>query len=153
MDCVRYRYSLSNCLFAATYDQILEQCDCVPFFHTMAFEDYPRICSGPSLLCMNKVLRDIGSHTHVKVTDDYGKVSEQLRACRYAHLLQIYIRCQWYTTSSFHVLLLLAGDDIFCFFPRIQRSSDYDRRLWRYQALLHMCVEGQACPCDSLGGT
>ena len=60
------RYGLSNCLFAATYDQILEQCQCVPFFHTMAYKDYPRICSGQSLKCMNTILRDIGSHTHVK---------------------------------------------------------------------------------------
>jgi hypothetical protein len=36
--------------------QVLEQCGCVPFFHTMAYEDYPRICSGTSLLCMNTIL-------------------------------------------------------------------------------------------------
>ena len=65
-----YRYSLTNCLFAATYDQVLEKCQCVPFFHTMAFHDYPRICSGPGLLCMNTILRDIGSHTHVRTQDD-----------------------------------------------------------------------------------
>ena len=51
------RYGLSNCLFAATYDEILDECRCVPFFHTLAFQDYPNICSGVSLLCMNKILR------------------------------------------------------------------------------------------------
>ncbi len=60
------RYGLSNCLFASTYDQILEQCACVPFFHTLAYMDYPVVCSGSSLLCMNNILRDIGSHTHAK---------------------------------------------------------------------------------------
>ncbi|CAB4060794.1 ASICN [Lepeophtheirus salmonis] len=59
-----YRYGLSNCLFAATYDTILSRCKCVPFFHTIAYADYPRICSGKSLYCMNTILSDIGSHTH-----------------------------------------------------------------------------------------
>ena len=65
-----FRYGLSNCLFAATYDEILAKCSCVPFFHTMAWEDFPRICSGSALLCMNEILNDIGSHTHV--TDEQG---------------------------------------------------------------------------------
>nr|XP_040563668.1 uncharacterized protein LOC121113868 [Lepeophtheirus salmonis] len=61
-----YRYGLSNCLFAATYDTILSRCKCVPFFHTIAYADYPQICSGKSLYCMNTILSDIGSHTHVR---------------------------------------------------------------------------------------
>ena len=36
----------------------------------MAWEDFPRICSGTALLCMNEILNDIGSHTHV--TDEHG---------------------------------------------------------------------------------
>lgn len=60
-----FRYGLSNCLFAATYDKVVSNCSCVPFFHTMAYEDYPKICSGTGLLCMNQILTDIGSHTHV----------------------------------------------------------------------------------------
>ena len=36
----------------------------------MAWEDFPRICSGSALLCMNEILNDIGSHTHV--TDEHG---------------------------------------------------------------------------------
>ena len=39
----------------------------------MAYEDYPSICSGRALLCMNKVLSDIGSHTHVKDLDGVKK--------------------------------------------------------------------------------
>ena len=38
----------------------------MPFFHTLAFDDYPEICSGRSLRCMNAILRDIGSHTEVE---------------------------------------------------------------------------------------
>ena len=58
-----FRYGLSNCLFAATYDEILKNCNCVPFFHTMAYNDNPQICAGTSLFCMNKILRwkDISS--------------------------------------------------------------------------------------------
>ena len=60
-----YRYSLQNCLFAATYDKILEECECIPYFHTAAWAKYPRICAGERLYCMNNVLRDIGSHTNI----------------------------------------------------------------------------------------
>ena len=52
-----FRYGLSNCLFAATYQKILDACRCVPFFHTLAFEDFHEICSGVSLKCMNDILR------------------------------------------------------------------------------------------------
>ena len=64
-----FRYGLSNCLFAATYSRIIEQCECVPFFHTLAYDDFPSICAGPSLLCMNQILSDIGSHTQVEDQD------------------------------------------------------------------------------------
>ena len=81
------RYGLSNCLFAATYDQILDQCRCVPFFHTMAYNDYPHICAGPSLRCMNKILRDIGSHTHVKVERPGGQVTDGRSLHSLMHLM------------------------------------------------------------------
>lgn len=61
-----FRFSLSNCLFAASYDEILKNCQCVPFFHTLGFSDYPKICAGKSLLCMNSILTNIGSHTQVE---------------------------------------------------------------------------------------
>ncbi|TRY76559.1 hypothetical protein TCAL_05309 [Tigriopus californicus] len=61
-----YRYGLSNCLFSATYHKIIQTCQCVPFFHTLAYDDYPAICAGTSLLCMNSILMDIGSHTHAE---------------------------------------------------------------------------------------
>lgn len=68
-----YRYGLSNCLFAATHDEILKECGCVPFFHTLAWDDYPQICSGKSLLCMNDILINIGSHTSVEDADGVRK--------------------------------------------------------------------------------
>ena len=52
-------------MFAATYDKILEECKCVPYFHTIAYDDYPVICAGEGLYCMNNALRDIGGHTHI----------------------------------------------------------------------------------------
>lgn len=48
----------------------------------MAYEDYPQICSGPGLLCMNIILRDIGSHTHVRTLNDQGKV--EWKPCLFA---------------------------------------------------------------------
>ena len=70
-----YRYGLSNCLFAATYEEIMTVCKCVPFFHTMGYNESLNItiCSGTTLSCMNKILGDIGSHTHVKDKDGNSK--------------------------------------------------------------------------------
>ena len=74
-----YRYGLSNCLFAATHDEILRRCGCVPFFHTLAYADYPKICSGKSLLCMNDILINIGSHTVVE--DEEGVPKQCYSPC------------------------------------------------------------------------
>ena len=63
-------------MFAATYDTILEECKCVPYFHTAAWEDYPRICAGEGLYCMNSVLRDIGSHTTIRNHVDVSKSNQ-----------------------------------------------------------------------------
>ena len=72
-----YRYSLSNCLFAATHNEIIEKCQCVPFFHTLAYNDVGKVCSGNSLLCMNKILMDIGSHTEVEGKSCYSPCIDQ----------------------------------------------------------------------------
>ena len=50
-------------------------CKCVPFFHTMGYNESLNItiCSGTTLSCMNKILGDIGSHTHVKDKDGNSK--------------------------------------------------------------------------------
>ena len=50
---------MSNCLFEATYENILSKCKCAPGFHTMggdeAIERY-QICAGANLTCMNDLL-------------------------------------------------------------------------------------------------
>lgn len=114
-----YRYGLSNCLFAATYDQILDQCGCVPFFHTMAYEDYPRICAGPDLLCMNTILRDIGSHTHVRTQDEAGQVV--WKPCLFACKDQSYTTAV--TTSTFPNMHTFLGGPEFCLMVRKLGSS------------------------------
>ena len=53
-----YRYEMSNCLFEAAYERILEQCNCTPSFHQLAHE--LGICTGPGLTSMSKILRTIG---------------------------------------------------------------------------------------------
>ena len=58
-----YRYEMSNCLFEAAYERILEECNCTPSFHQLAHEK--GICTGPGLTCMNKILRFIGNVIYI----------------------------------------------------------------------------------------
>ena len=51
---------MSNCLFEAAYETILKRCNCTPSFHQLAYKEYPEICRGPGLTCMNQILRFIG---------------------------------------------------------------------------------------------
>ena len=39
-----YRYEMSNCLFEATYEKVLEVCKCTPYFHWAGIADYPDFC-------------------------------------------------------------------------------------------------------------
>ena len=39
-----YRYDISNCLFEATYEKVLEVCKCTPYFHWAGIADYPDFC-------------------------------------------------------------------------------------------------------------
>lgn len=71
-----YRYEMSNCLFEAAYERVLEECECTPSFHQLAYEDVPSICRGPSLTCMNRILRFIGKLNRVGENQD-----ECLSAC------------------------------------------------------------------------
>ena len=45
----------------------------------MAYDDVGRICSGKALLCMNRILGDIGSHTHVN--DEFGVKKQCYSPC------------------------------------------------------------------------
>ncbi|TRY72690.1 hypothetical protein TCAL_05397 [Tigriopus californicus] len=71
-----YRYEMSNCLFEAAYERVLEECECTPSFHQLAYEHVPSICRGPSLTCMNRILRFIGKLNRVGENQD-----ECLSAC------------------------------------------------------------------------
>ena len=59
-----YRYDISNCLFQAAYEKILEECRCTPYFHwgDLPFDDF---CRGKSLKCMNSILGRIGQYNRV----------------------------------------------------------------------------------------
>ena len=54
---------MSNCLFEAAFENILEKCKCAPGFHTMggdeAMERY-EICMGANLTCMNDLMNRMG---------------------------------------------------------------------------------------------
>ena len=56
------RYDISNCLFQAAYEKILEECQCMPYFHWGGMLDF---CRGLSLKCMNRVLGKIGQYNQV----------------------------------------------------------------------------------------
>jgi len=71
-----YRYEMSNCLFEAAYEEILEQCNCTPSFHALGYKEKPRICSGPGLTCMNRIIMGIGNYNRVGPNKD-----ECLAAC------------------------------------------------------------------------
>lgn len=69
-----YRYSLTNCYFAAVVDQIILQCRCVPYFLPdmlgTEFEDLNGTkmlletpCYGHGLSCMQGHMRHIGNYT------------------------------------------------------------------------------------------
>ena len=57
---------MSNCLFEAAYEQVLQDCKCTPAFHPVARNEVPDICRGPGLTCMNKILRIIGKLNKVR---------------------------------------------------------------------------------------
>ena len=54
---------------------VLRDCDCTPFFHTLGARKCPRLCHGPSLLCMNKILDQIGEYREVEVETHNNKAT------------------------------------------------------------------------------
>lgn len=54
---------MSNCLFEAAFENILERCKCAPGFHTMGGDeamDKYEICMGANLTCMNDLMNRMG---------------------------------------------------------------------------------------------
>eukprot|EP00093_Oithona_nana_P007838 07838.XXX_67826_65125_1 [CDS] Oithona nana genome sequencing. len=73
-----YRYEMTNCLFEATFEHILEQCKCFPNFHST---NDPKAgnysaCVGPELTCVNELMNRLGQIDHV----DYNGKSVKCRS-------------------------------------------------------------------------
>ena len=65
---------MSNCLFEASFENILKTCECAPGFHTMggveAMEKF-EVCSGEKLTCMNELLNRMGKSDFVSLNISY----------------------------------------------------------------------------------
>ena len=65
---------------------MLRDCQCTPFFHTLGARECPRLCHGQSLLCMNKILDQIGEFREVEVdeteTGGTKRMAKCLEACQ-----------------------------------------------------------------------
>ena len=70
-----YRYGISNCLFEAAFENILERCKCAPGFHTMGGDeatDKYEICMGANLTCMNDLMNRMGeTKFHTKMSHQW----------------------------------------------------------------------------------
>ena len=63
---------------------MLRDCKCTPFFHTLGARKCPRLCHGRSLLCMNKILDQIGEYREVEMENDKKgekTIAKCLEAC------------------------------------------------------------------------
>ena len=76
-----YRYDISNCLFEATYEKVLEICQCTPYFHWAGLREYRNFCRGSSLICMNEVFSRIGEYNHVR-KDNVSEPTKCLASCQ-----------------------------------------------------------------------
>ena len=87
-----YRYDISNCLFEATYQKVLEECKCTPYFHWAGVKEYRNFCRGPSLLCMNEILSRLGEFN--EVVDNLNMNAPQTKKrCLAACENQVSIQC------------------------------------------------------------
>ena len=114
----------------------------MPYFHTMAYEHYPVICSGVELTCMNAILRDIGSHTHVRVEEggrNFSLGERQLLCLARACLRRSKLLLLDEATSAVDEALDAAVQrairrtfrdaTVVCIAHRINTIADYDRVL------------------------
>ena len=65
-----YRYGIGNCLFEASFENILEKCKCYPGYNQGLVESHNlglKPCVGKSLTCMSEILTRIGRFDHVNV--------------------------------------------------------------------------------------
>ena len=99
-----FRYDISNCLFQAAYEKILEECQCTPYFHWGGDFDF---CRGKSLKCMNHVLGKIGQYNHVDgkpclASCEDQKNSVSITTSRYE--LYIFLTAKLRGSSSYFVV-------------------------------------------------
>ena len=60
---------------------MLRGCQCTPFFHTLGARECPRLCHGQSLLCMNKILDQIGEFREVEVDETESGGTKRMAKC------------------------------------------------------------------------
>jgi len=119
-----YRYEMSNCLFEAAFENILEQCKCAPGFHMMggdeAMETY-EICMGANLTCMNDLMNRMGEFDHV---DYKGKKTKCRSAC------EDQVNSLFVTTSSYPNRKTLTYREEFCIITKrlIKKCDSYKRK-------------------------
>jgi len=119
-----YRYEMSNCLFEAAFENILERCKCAPGFHTMggdeAMESY-EICMGANLTCMNDLMNRMGEFDHV---DYNGKQTKCRSAC------EDQVNSLFVTTSSYPNRKTLIYREEFCIITKrlIKKCKSYKRK-------------------------
>lgn len=68
-----YRYEMSNCLFEAAFEKILDECQCAPGFHNEGGSDAMEVydvCTGGQLACSNEILNRMGQYSRVIDTVD-----------------------------------------------------------------------------------
>ena len=116
---------MSNCLFEATFEQILEKCQCAPGFHTMGGDEAMRkfeICQGKSLNCMNNILNRMGEFDEVQV--EGGARRQRCRAACEDQINSMFI-----TTSSYPNRETFQHQEEFCIITdRLISKCSSDKR-------------------------
>ena len=116
---------MSNCLFEATYEQILEKCECAPGFHTLGGDVAMRkfeICQGKSLNCMNSILNRMGEFDEVHV--DGGLRRQRCRAACEDQINSMFI-----TTSKYPNRETFQHQEEFCIITnRLISKCNSDKR-------------------------
>ena len=135
-----FRYEMSNCLFEATFEQILEKCECAPGFHTMGGDEAMRkfqICQGKSLTCMNNILNRMGEFDEVHV--DGGVRRQRCRAACEDQINSMFI-----TTSNYPNRETFQHQEEFCIITKrlISKCTSEKRKpLMKKYPLLCSSVE------------
>ncbi len=97
-----YRYDISNCLFEATYEKVLDVCHCTPYFHWAGVKRYRNFCRGPSLRCMNEIFSRLGEYNEVIEADaDATSGQPQKKRCLAACKNQVCLNKESFLKNMF----------------------------------------------------